>query len=118
MSLMDSLLLDPVVVTATVDTTIYTAGHGLSVGEVVYISKASFDGGNTRFSGYFTVTAVDTTSPAAWFQFALSMNRRLSHLAMRSAPAHGVRELAPAFCEPLGSWPRCMCERKRPLPRN
>jgi hypothetical protein len=48
------------IATATVDQSRYPNGHGISVGEVVYISKASFDGGFTPYSGYFLVVGVST----------------------------------------------------------
>jgi hypothetical protein len=90
------------VVTATVDTTKYPPpdppnppgtcyypwGHGLSVGEVVYISKASFDGA-TRFTGYFTVTEVDTqNSPSQWFKFIVPTPPNPGHSSGSSSSAY------------------------------
>jgi hypothetical protein len=53
---------DVYVAAAAVDLSIFKTGHGLAVGETVYISKANFDGVN-RYSGYFVVTAVSNEVP-------------------------------------------------------
>jgi hypothetical protein len=50
------------IATATVDLNIFRNGHGLRIGETVYISKANFTG-SSRYSGYFGVTGVSSEVP-------------------------------------------------------
>jgi hypothetical protein len=59
--------------TAQVDLNIFPDGHGLNVGETVFISKANFTESSPpqSFSGYFVVTAVLDTYPFKKFQFVI-----------------------------------------------